>query len=87
LLFGVGNQANTSRISTDYLMDFAIGAAASEQIVIPDLYLGASVNVTVMGPKVFGPFDIPIPSGSRLAARCQCVSGGASFDLIVYGVN
>ncbi len=48
------------------LMDFAIGAAGSEQIVMADVIIGQTARLTTY---VFIP--ISLPAGSRVAARCQ----------------
>lgn len=55
---------NVRPITTRHALDIAIGAAASEQIIIPDLlFADAAENIT----PIFLP--ISIPSGVRLAAR------------------
>lgn len=57
---------STQFIDTRYLIDIGIGAAGSEQVIIPNLLVGISTGVC---------FDIclpiSVPAGSRLAARCQ----------------
>ena len=51
------------------LLDIAIGAAASEKIIIPDLFFFH--GLTVITPRVFGPFFVPISAGTRIAARAR----------------
>lgn len=63
----------------DYLVDLAVGAAASEQIVAADLLASAGQTNAAM-PH---PYLLPlwIPAGSRLAARCQSSTGGADIKV------
>lgn len=57
---------NTNFGDTNYLLDIAVGAAASEQIIIPNLALGFNLGLS---NSVL--FPVAIPAGSRIAARCQ----------------
>lgn len=59
-------ELNTNFGDTNYLLDVAVGAAASEQIIIPNLALAFNVGMAL---SVL--FPIAIPAGSRLSARCQ----------------
>lgn len=56
--------AETSR----WIVDIAVGAAASEQIVIPDLC--QMIQARNDGGMAFYQFPLNIPLGSRVAARC-----------------
>lgn len=71
----------------DYLVDLAIGGSGSEVIIVPN-HLSRWIAASGMNPNgSYGPFFIPIPAGTRIAARCQ--SGGASGGAIgvtVYGI-
>lgn len=60
---------NTPR---NFSIDLSIGAAASEQVIIPDLL----TTNNSLGYRV-GPFPFSIPGGSRIAARCACSTGGS----------
>lgn len=51
---------------SDNLVDIAIGAASSEQVILPDLVF--SGRSELFNAYVF---DIPIPAGTRVAARYQ----------------
>jgi hypothetical protein len=68
--------------NTDWLIDIATGAAASESIVIPDIWAFAHATTDVHDPYAFGPFPVSISSGTRLAARAQCTSTDATDRLI-----
>lgn len=58
------------------LLDIAIGAAASEQVIVPNIAIALNNGVGNQ-PQVLGPFWVPIPEGTRLSARCQCSSNAA----------
>lgn len=89
LLIGLGVAANATVTAAEGLLDIAVGAAASEQIVIPDLWIRYS-DQEHMSPQVYGPFLVNIPAGTRLAARAQCSITDATdrlFDVVVYGLD
>lgn len=75
IIVSVGSKSATG----DYLLDIAIGAAASESIIIP--------NLSVTGPAYSAAFYyFPIrrlPAGVRLAARCQSTSASATLGVYV----
>lgn len=90
MIIGIGNQNNGSRTIADFLLDLAIGAAASETIIVADLHLEASASDDAMRPVFVGPIPISIPAGTRLAARAACTIIDATdrlFDVIIYGVD
>ena len=67
-------------------MDIGVGAASSEQIAVPDLWITAT-DVEVIGPV----YNIPvqIPKGSRIALRSQCNTINGTdrlLDFVLYGV-
>lgn len=57
-----------------FLVDIAVGAAGFEQVIVPDLAYGSSSAGLHVGARYF--FPISIPSGSRIAMRCQASTGG-----------
>lgn len=61
------------------LMDFAIGAAGSEQIVMANVIIG---QVTRLSTYVFIP--ISLPAGSRVAARVQATASGQAFAIATH---
>lgn len=74
IVVSVGSKSATG----DYLLDIAIGAAASERIVIP--------NLSVTGPAYsagFYYFPVRLPGGVRLAARCQSTTASATLGVFV----
>ncbi len=71
---------NLAVLSSDLLMDIAIGAGGSEQIVIPNWVVktsGSGSSNTITGSCV-APMQYKIPSGTRIAARCQSTDNAAA---------
>lgn len=60
-----------STADAQWLVDLAIGAAGSEQIVVPDIY-GYNVGSTGLNYRLGLP--VSIPAGSRISARAQCTA-------------
>jgi hypothetical protein len=65
---------------TAALLDIAIGAASSEQIIIPDLMCGNSgvSNGAYLSACAYY-FPIRIPAGVRVSGRSQCAVGGQNI--------
>jgi microcompartment protein CcmK/EutM len=90
VILAFGNQINTVRSSQSWLVDLAIGAAASETVILPNLALNASTSPDTVVPQTYGPLPVSIPAGSRIAARAQSDGTDATdrqFDLIVYALS
>lgn len=62
-----------------WMLDLAIGAAASEQIVVPNiLFTGYQDNQAALGVhRVFIP--LALPAGSRVAVRAQSTNTASTF--------
>lgn len=89
LILAFGNAGDTSRVACRWLMDLAIGAAASEQIIIPNILLNHPTGTNIIAAQTRR-FEINIPAGVRLAARAQCTTntaGDRTFDILAYGVD
>jgi len=72
--------------SRGFLLDLAIGAAASEKVIISNLLLGSSGNGCL--PGTYGPFPISIPAGTRIAARLQSTTGSSTAQIeVVLGAS
>lgn len=68
------NNVGTASVNSRMLVDIAIGAAASEVVLIPNLLAGnAAPWANVMGGGVLYHFPVFIPSGTRISARCQAL--------------
>jgi hypothetical protein len=61
-----------------FLWDIAIGAAASEVVLIPDLLADYSGSSLCMGTLETIPCGIT--SGTRVSARCQCSTASATLS-------
>lgn len=90
IIICVGSQNLDKTTSCEALLDIAIGAAASEIILIADLPLGVDTNAQQYMPLVFPFIPCKIPAGTRIAARCQNTTNTAahrSFDVSILGVS
>jgi hypothetical protein len=90
LVIGIGNQANTIRTTADILLDIGVGAAAAEQIIIPDFQVREDSTDDFMLPCQSHLFFATIPAGTALSARAQCSINDATdrlFDVVLYGVG
>lgn len=72
ILLSIGG-SNTSDVA--FLVDIAVGAAASEQVIIPNLFYFSTPNAHIN--RFFLP--IAVPAGSRISARCQSTTGSATM--------
>lgn len=71
---------NKTSLPDDFMIDIAIGAAASEQVIIPDLHFGQN-RAANAAHSIFIP--IRIPAGVRLSARCQDTAGSNTIAVMV----
>jgi len=71
------------RQTAAFLVDIAVGAVGSEQIILSNLMVGGSSLGTA--DRLIVP--ILVPSGSRLSARCQASTGSRTFwvNVVIYG--
>jgi hypothetical protein len=72
-----------------FLIDFAIGADGSEQIIIPNLFVSHN-NGYIFAPHHMAFIPVNIPAGTRISARAQSsiADGGtakSTFGLTIYG--
>lgn len=75
---------NYSSTAGNRIFDIAIGAAASEKIILPDLPAFNFYSTTRL-PY----FPVPVPAGQRLAARVADIKSGGNTtvsQLVAYGV-
>lgn len=70
--------------SRNFLIDFAVGAGGAEVNIATDLALMVGDSGIAAG-TVFN-FTLPIASGTRISARCQCTVAGSTclVDLFIY---
>lgn len=66
---------------TTYLVDIAVGAAASEQVLIPNIhYSGSNLFPYVMD------FPVGVPAGSRVSCRCASATASAAVSISAYAI-
>lgn len=85
-----GGQLNAAMTTASWLVDIAIGGAGSEIVLLPNipLHVYGATSLVTPGNTVF--FPMPIPSGTRIAARAQCSINDATdrlVDVIMYTVS
>lgn len=73
----------TSGAATDVLLDIAIGASSSEQIILPDWMVGWATNSSGSYKHLWVPLFIP--RGTRIAARCQALIASDVVNVLVFG--
>lgn len=89
-IIGFGGQVNAVRTAANWLVDLAVGAAGSEQIIVADFPILADSTSDNITPIASPYIPTYIPIGTRLAARAQCSITDATdrlFDVIIYGVD
>jgi hypothetical protein len=87
-VLGIGN-TDFSRASGEWLIDVAIGAAGSEQVILPDYHAATSTSTTRIGP-IASPFiPIAMPIGTRISVRSQSslTTTDRLLDVFIYGVS
>lgn len=70
--------ANASA-AVDALVDIAIGAAASETVILPNLY---TYNRAGQSPHSYM-LPVNIPTGTRISARMQASTGATTMDIAI----
>lgn len=83
----IGNDNDVSRVTANYHIDIAMGAAASEVVIIPDIVTYSWAAIDYIAPAVIFCFPIFIPKATRLAARYQTDDLTDSLDVMLYGFH
>ncbi|KKK94143.1 hypothetical protein LCGC14_2685790 [marine sediment metagenome] len=68
------------------LIDIAVGAATSEQVILSNLRYELMSSLDTLVPQCWGPFPVNIPAGIRIAARAAA-SGAQDLSAVVYGMD
>lgn len=68
------------------LADIAVGAATSEQVLIPNLRYELMASLDTLLPQCWGPFPVNVPSGTRISARAAA-SNTQGLYAVVYGID
>lgn len=83
ILIAIENTA-ASNTNTSTLLDIGQGAAGSEQVIIPDLAAGYTLNENVSNDFRAYYFPLFIPDGVRLSARLQAVTASKTANVRVH---
>lgn len=83
LVHVTGNQATAS---VAFLIDIAVGAAAAEQVLIPNVYYYQGSSSSVVRHDVMAYFPVAVAAGSRLSMRSQSSVASGVCIVQVLGV-
>lgn len=79
-----------SRLSLRFQIDIGVGGSGSESVILPDLTTATYSANDRFNVNTYGPFFIPVPSGTRLSARAANninASGTArAAEIMLFGV-
>lgn len=67
-----------------HMLDWAIGAAGAEVVVVANIPHDPGSNVSA---SLCLPYDVDVPSGTRLACRCQGVDAGGDQQIHVWAMH
>jgi len=83
--------ANTSLTGfVSWFVDIATGGSGSESNVINNIFLQSSSSMSACIPNSYIVLPVTIASGTRIAARCQCIGNNATdrlLDVTLIGYN
>jgi len=88
ILAYVGPNADIAAAATRWLFDIETGGAGSEQVLLPNLYLGRGAPYDIPTSMVFGPYPCDIPSASRMSVNIQShvtTDGDRDVDVALWG--
>ncbi len=81
-LFIGGSGASATR--RDGVLDIALGAGGSEQVIVSNLLVGWRPTLTAGGMQLFLP--IRVPKGVQVSARWACATASINLDVGIHGV-
>jgi hypothetical protein len=89
LMFAQGNLRTASVGDNVRLVDIAIGAAASEHIIVPDLRTRSGDSPDHHAPAVIGPIPVNLPAGTRISVRSEIDTNtvGATWEGVMYAIH
>lgn len=81
-----GNLVGATNTNTSMLLDLAYGptGGGNEQVVLPNLNMGAAIGSSTDGHAKIWFFPCYIPSGTRVSARCQAVVVSDTISVCVW---
>ncbi|MCI0558753.1 MAG: hypothetical protein MN733_09675 [Nitrososphaera sp.] len=75
-------------VNVNALIDIAIGAASSEQIIISNYGIQKQNSGEIYEVRsLIHPISVSIPAGSRIAARVQADQASHTFRIGIYGIH
>lgn len=77
----LAQQTTSTHTARRCAVDIAIGAASSEQIILPDLLMEWGQDEPTNQPILF---PMPIPAGTRVAARMQANTGSTTLQITAH---
>lgn len=80
MFIAIGDNINQFAGNNSWLLDVAIGANSSEEIIIANIHVHQSPDENMMPSIQF--FPINIPAGTRIAVRAQSTTNDATDRLI-----
>ncbi len=85
-ILALGNQL-ANRSTARFLLDIGVGAAAAEQVIVPNIPLHQVTGAAIMPLYFFLP--VALPAGERLAVRAQSTITTATrtFDVAIYAIS
>jgi len=89
VVLAIGANSNINMASATWLLDLSIGAAAAEQVKIPNMLISSAANRIPL-PSQVGPLPFTVPGGSRIAVRGQCTSTDSTdrkLAIAAYGIQ
>lgn len=86
LALGIGGNT-AQKTSANWLIDIAIGAGGSEQVIVSNLPMRVNSNPDDPEPNITPLLRCSIPAGSRLAARAQSSAASEAIDVSAYGFD
>lgn len=86
--FVIDAQNTTIPLYMPLWLDIAIGAVDSEVVILPNFVCQLDGTQAVVDPNVPVFFSLPIPAGTRIAARAETINSGRTnnFGLTLYGI-
>lgn len=89
IIICIGNSAGDyALVGSRHMFDIAIGAAASETILLGNLLVMSEATSDSFYPRTIGPIPCMIPAGSRVAVRGQTAAATTdNFDFVIIGFS
>jgi len=87
-LLTASHGGNSGMVDADFLLDVAIGAASSEEVIVDNLPIVSSIRECLYYPSIT--FNHQIPAGTRISVRTQSTITDVTdrvIEVVLYGVK